>query len=73
MAKWHDLYYNIMYTTNGMITEVVECHEFSNLRRSEIKISSINIRLFVSVGLKGELVLRHWHFCKEANRCHFER
>ena len=63
----------VMYTTNGIITEVVECHECSNLRRSEMKYSSINKRLFVSVGWKGELVFRHWYFCKEANRRHVER
>ena len=40
----------VMYTTNGIITEVVECHECSNHRRSEMKYSSINKRLFVSVG-----------------------
>ena len=63
----------VMYTTNGIITEVVECHECSNLRRSEMKYSSINKRLFVSVGWKGELVFRHWYFCKEAKRRHIER
>ena len=62
-----------MYTTNGIITEVVECHECSNHRRSEMKYSSINKRLFVSVGWKGELVFRHCYFCKEANRRHIER
>ena len=51
-----------MYTTNGIITEVVECHECSNHRRSEMKYSSINKRLFVSVGWKGELVFRHWYW-----------
>ena len=40
----------VMYTTNGIITEVVECHECSNHRRSEMKYSSINKRLFISVG-----------------------
>ena len=63
----------VMYTTNGIITEVVECHECSNHRRSEMKYSSINKRLFVSVGWKGELVFQHWYFCKEASRCHIER
>ena len=63
----------VMYTTNDIITEVVECHECSNHRRSEMKYSSINKRLFVSVGWKGELVFRHWYFCKEANRRHIER
>ena len=63
----------VMYTTNGIITEVVECHECSNHRRSEMKYSSINKRLFVSVGWKGELVFRHCYFCKEANRRHIER
>ena len=63
----------VMYTTNGIITEVVECHECSNHRRSEMKYSSINKRLLVSVGWKGELVFQHWYFCKEANRRHIER
>ena len=62
-----------MCTTNGIITEVVECHECSNHRRSEMKYSSINKRLFVSVGWKGELVFRHCYFCKETNRRHIER
>ena len=52
MAKWHDLYYNIMYTTNGMITEVVECHEFSNLRRSEIKIFLYQYKTVCKCGIK---------------------
>ena len=47
----------VMYTTNGIITEVVECHECSNHRRSGMKYSSINKRLFEKVNLCSDTVI----------------
>ena len=42
----------VMYTTNGIITEVVECHECSNHRRSDMKYSSIKKKSVCKCGMK---------------------